>query len=278
MALLTVGRSQIEISFSEPVSNELRMVALKWISDASRAVATYLGKFPVERVKIRIRVSGGKGARGGTTYGWNGALIKITMGRASTDEDLADDWLMTHEMLHLGFPSVPQQHHWIEEGISTYVEPIARARAGLERPEALWKELVDGLPQGLPKSGDRGLDHTPTWGRTYWGGAIFCLRADVEIRKRTGNRLGLEHALRAILAAGGTIESEWPLSRAIEIGDRATGVPVLRELYDEMKATPVAVDLDRLWRELGIVPRGDRVTFDDSASRAAVRKAITTGS
>lgn len=36
---------------------------------------------------------------------------------------------MTHEMVHLAFPSVPDQHHWIEEGLATYVEPIARARA-----------------------------------------------------------------------------------------------------------------------------------------------------
>ena len=37
---------------------------------------------------------------------------------------------MTHEMVHLAFPSVAREHHWIEEGITTYVEPIARAETG----------------------------------------------------------------------------------------------------------------------------------------------------
>jgi hypothetical protein len=276
-AQVTVGRSRLDISFSEPIPHGLREAALNWITDCGKAVTAYLSRFPVERVKIRVRVRDGQGAKGGTTYGWNGALITLSMGRGSTAESFADDWLLTHEMLHLGFPSVPEQHHWIEEGISTYVEPIARCRAGLKRPEALWKELIDGLPQGLPKAGDRGLDHTPTWGRTYWGGAIFCLLADVRIRERTGNRFGLEHALRAILAAGGTIESDWPLARAIRIGDGATGVPVLSELYEEMKEQPAPVDLDGLWRRLGVTVRGGKITFDEDAPLAAVRRAITSG-
>jgi hypothetical protein len=52
--------------------------------------------------------------------------------------------------------------------------------------------------------------------------------------------------------ADGNIESEWPLERAIAIGDKATGVPVLHDLYDQMKATPVTVDLDGLWKKLGV--------------------------
>jgi predicted metalloprotease with PDZ domain len=178
-------------------------------------------------------------------------------------------------MLHLGFPNVPDRYLWIEEGLATYVEPIARCRVGLITPERVWGDLVDGLPQGEPEAGDRGLDYTHTWGRTYWGGALFCLRADVEIRRRTGNRYGLEHVLRAIHAAGGTIDQSWTLDRAIAVGDAGTGVPVLRELYNEMKAKPDKVDLPALWKQLGVVRHGQTVVFDSHAPLAAVRKAIT---
>ena len=58
--------------------------------------------------------------------------------------------------------------------------------------------MVDGMPQGLPAAGDQGLDNTHIWGRTYRGGAMFCLLADIEIRKQTGNAKGLLDALRAI--------------------------------------------------------------------------------
>src|SRR5262249_31092296 len=138
----------------------------------------------------------------------------------------------------------------------------------------IWTDMVEGMPQGLPKAGDRGLDYTHTWGRTYWGGALFCLLADVEIRKETGNRMGLEAALRGILKSGGSIEVEWPMARALQTADRAVGVPVLERMYDKMKAAPVAPDLDQLWKDLGIKYDGSGVTFDDSAPLAAVRKSI----
>jgi hypothetical protein len=170
---------------------------------------------------------------------------------------------------------VPERHHWVEEGLATYVEPIARARVGDLTPQKVWGDLVDGLPQGLPERGDRGLDSTPTWGRTYWGGALFCLLADIEIRKRTRNQKGLEDALRAILKAGGTIESDWQLLQAIDIGDNATGTPVLHELYDKMKATPVPVDLEGLWKELGVAKKDGLIRFNDSVPLAAIRRTIT---
>src|SRR3984893_16591878 len=138
--------------------------------------------------------------------------------------DFSHAWTLTHEMVHLAFPSVAEEHHWIEEGSATYIEPIARARAGDLTPEKVWGDLVEGLPQGLPESGDQGLDFTPTWGRTYWGGAMFCLLADVQIRERTGGRLGLDHALQGILSAGGNITVDWDLARTFAAGDRATGV------------------------------------------------------
>ena len=56
------------------------------------------------------------------------------------------------------------------KGLATYVESIARAQAGELGVEQVWAGFVKGMPNGLPQSGDRGLDHTHTWGRTYWGG------------------------------------------------------------------------------------------------------------
>ena len=91
------------------------------------------------------------------------------MGQHVTQADLDDDWVLSHEMIHFGFPSVEGRHHWIEVGIATYVEPIARAQVGRLTAERVWREMVDGMPQGLPAAGDQGLDNTHTRGRTSWG-------------------------------------------------------------------------------------------------------------
>ena len=155
-----------------------------------------------------------------------------------------------------------------------YVEPIARVQIGNLKARQVWFDLVRGLPQGLPEAGDRGLDFTPTWGRTYWGGALFCFLADVEIHRRTANAKGLQDALRGILEAGGTISSDWNLERALEVGDNASGVPILRELYAQMRSAPHPVDLDQLWHKLGVERQGATVILHEDAPLADVRRAI----
>lgn len=272
---MKIGGATIDVTLESATPADLHKLVLEWIATAARAVTTYYTKFPVPQVTIAVKLQDGKGVDSGRAFGWEHAHISIEVGRSTTAAGFADDWTITHEMVHLAFPSVAENHHWIEEGLATYVEPIARARAGDLLPEKVWGDMFDSMAQGLPKSGDRGLDYTHTWGRTYWGGALYCLLADIEIRKRTGNRFGLEDALRGILKAGGSIEVEWPLERALKVADQAVGVPVLEELYDRMKAKAISPDLDQLWKDLGVERRGETVVFDDAAPLAAIRRAIT---
>ena len=106
-------------------------------------------------------------------------------------------------------------------------------------------------------------------------GALFCLVAEVRIRQATGNRKGLQDALRAIQKAGGTIDNSWPVDRALELGDRATRTTVLTQLYAETKDKPAPVDLDALWQQLGVRKNGEGVLLDDAATLAGIRRAIT---
>ena len=246
-----------------------------WVQKAADAVVAYYGRYPVPRVALQIRSFDGRGVRGGQTFARHGGLIRIAVGTETIDEGLASDWMLTHEMVHLTFPSVPEEHHWIEEGIATYVEPIARIQAGQFDTQRMWFELVRDMPKGLPQSGDQGLDHTHTWGRTYWGGALFCFLADIEIRKQTQNKKGLQDALRGIMNAGGDMREDWPLERALETGDRAVGVDVLMKLYARMRDHPMQVDLDSLWKQLGIQQENGTVKFQDNAPLARIREAIT---
>ena len=271
---LEVGGASIDVSFDSNPFDLGQAALLDWVMESARAAMAYFGRFPVTHARVRLLQSSGARVSNGVSFGEPGVRCRISVGQHVTQADLNDDWVLTHEMIHFGFPSVEERHHWIEEGIATYVEPIARARVGRLTAGRVWREMVDGMPQGLPAVGDQGLDNTHTWGRTYWGGAMFCLLADIEMRKQTGNARGLQDALRAINRAGGTIEAEWPIARVIEVGDKATHGKVLVELYSQMASKPVSVDLLDLWKQLGVV-RGDRgVTFDDGAALASVRASI----
>jgi hypothetical protein len=271
---LTIPGGEIAVAFAAGSPGPDRGRILDWVKSSARAVAAYYERFPASTTRLLIVPRPGRGVSGGRTWAHRGAAIRIRIGELTTERDLQNDWVLVHEMTHLAFPSLPEQHNWLEEGLATYVEPIARAQVGLLSAEKVWAALVQGLPKGLPSSGDRGLDHTPTWGRTYWGGALYCLLADLEIRRRTENRRGLQHALRAILAAG-NMETASELAPLLEIGDRAVGVPVLTELYERMKDEPAPVDLSAIWRRLGVQPDGRTVRFIDDAPEAAIRSAIT---
>lgn len=248
-----------------------------WAGSAARAIAAYFGRFPMPGALVLIAVSRGRWVGSGRTLSGGGGTVFVRVGERAPAEAYRDDWVLVHEMVHLSFPSCARAQDWAEEGLATYVEPFARVRAGLLSEEQAWAGLVEGLPNGLPRPDDRGLDHTPTWGRIYWGGALFWFLADIEIHKRTNNRLGLEHALRGINAAGGTNDARWPLEEVIRVGDAATGVPVLAELYAAMSASPHPVDLAALMKSLGVEVSRGRAHFDDKAPLAEVRRAITHG-
>ena len=274
---ILIGNSRIDVATEEGTLHAPKEDLMKWVQWSAEAVAGYYGRFPVPHTNLRIIPTSGAGVRGGRTWGDRGSHIAIHVGADTTWSDFADDWMLPHEMIHLAFPDVADNHHWIEEGISVYVEPFARVRARHMDVNQMWFEVVRDMPKGLPGPGDQGLDHTHTWGRTYWGGALFCLLADIEIHQKTENKKGLQDALRGILDAGGNISQDWDLQKALEVGDQATGVSVLMPLYEKMKDQPHPVDLPAIWAQLGIERQGDTVRFLDSAPLAKTREAITWG-
>jgi hypothetical protein len=244
-----------------------------WAAHSARTMARFLGCFPLQRVALLVVPARGDRVRHGETMGDGGASVVVEVGEQADAATLESDWVLPHEMAHLAVPSVSRPHHWLEEGLAVYVQPIARARAGELRPEQVWHEFAVGMAKGA--RGDHGLDGTPDWARTYWGGATFCLVADLEIRRRTGNRLGLEDALRGVLAQGGSIAQIWDFDRLLETADASVGASVLRPLHDEMTRSTWSVDLPALLKELGVVVEADEVQLVDDAPLAAMRRAIT---
>ncbi len=275
------GGANIQIDFA-PGSLEIsREQVVNWIDTAARAVSEYYGRFPVPRDRVLvIPVPDRRGVLSGTTWGnVDGfpAFSRMRLGQHTTAQDLVADWTMTHEFVHTALPSLSPNHHWLEEGLATYVEPIARAQLGTLTPQFVWKETVQGMPQGEPQPGEQGLDNTHTWASTYWGGALFCMMADIAIREKTGNRKGLQDGLRGILAAGGSIAVDWPIAKVITVADQATGTRVLADLYKKMgQSASAPTDLDSLWNRLGISLQNGEVVFNDHAPLAPIREAITT--
>jgi hypothetical protein len=274
---ITIGNASIQLDLGNGNLDLPHDAIVVWVRRAAEAVAKYYGRFPVPTARILVLPSSGSGVHNGTTWGNVGgspAFTRIRVGEHTNSDQLRDDWMMTHELIHTALPSLPEENHWFEEGTAVYVEPIARVQSGQLDQQLVWADMIRNMPQGNPRDDDRGLDRTPTWARTYWGGAGFCLLADVELRKQTHNRKGLQQALQAINAAGGNIAHEWPIERTLVIADKATDTEVLSTLYKKMSNNPVPIDFDNLWLQLGVSPTGSTATFNPKAPLAAIRQAI----
>src|ERR1700726_3466712 len=54
---------------------------LDWVRTSARAVATYYGRFPVKSLKLLLVPVDGSRVRGGTTWGYRGAAIRVLLGQ-----------------------------------------------------------------------------------------------------------------------------------------------------------------------------------------------------
>jgi len=271
---LRAGDSVLQLEFDRGTFSAGDAEILEWVRRSADIVSRYYIRFPARRAAIRLAPQPGEGVHGGKSFANPNAYIRVQLGREVSAAELRTDWVLVHEMTHLALPDTGETHAWLSEGVATYVEGIARVHAGNRSEADVWAEEMRSMPRGLPEPGDRGLDHTHTWGRTYWGGAMFCLLADVDIRRRTELRFGLQHALRAILSESGGLAADWPIERVLRTGDAAVGTRTLEDLYAQMRDKPVTPDLVALWRELGVLPAGNSVKLVDDAALAPVRHAI----
>lgn len=275
---LEIGDSRM-VLYAELKAFELGEQAIvEWVQNSAQIVADYYGSFPVAEVGLVLDNYNGSGVRTGRAYGQPVLQIIVEIGNFVTQQQLAKDWILVHELIHLSFPDIPDKHHWFEEGLPTYIESIARVQAGDLDERYVWKGFMKGMPKGLPLAGDRGLDNTPSWGRTYWGGALFCFVADMEIRQQTQYKMGLQDAMRAVMNSGLTLDKTASMDEVIEIADKKTGTTVMRDLYERMKDTPEHVNLNVIWDELGIIydDKTGVVSIDDAAPLSKIRKSIVT--
>jgi hypothetical protein len=271
---ITVGATAVSVEFPETPFAAGAESLLAWIRRSMNIVSGYYGRFPTSTLRIKLVAEDGGGVHTGTTWGREGGLIRLKAGRDVTDTQMMNDWVLVHEMTHLALPDVGEAHAWLSEGLAVYIEGVERVQAGNRSEEDVFAEELRSMPRGLPEAGDQGLDHTHTWGRTYWGGAMFCLLADVAIHRQTSNRLGLQDAMRAVLKRSGGLSSHWSIERTFQTADLATGTHVLEQLYAQMKDQPVTPDLSGLWAQLGVHGDGSNVSLTDDAPLADVRKAI----
>jgi hypothetical protein len=253
-----------------------RKSLLDWIGRMAGAAAGFWHGFPAPGMPIFVVPRAGhSGVPFGRVMSGGGVSMALYVGEHATPAELDNDWVLIHELVHTGSPFV-RGAPWFSEGLATYFEPLIRARAGLQTPEAMWTEFMTHMPRaetvmaaaGLARGGFRG------W---YYGGALLMLLTDVRMREASGGDIGLENCLRRIRRDVGNFSRTLNVHTMISMCDAAVGGHVLRDAVRVHAYNAGPVDLGTLWGQLGLRLEGGHLTYDDSAPLAGIRKALVRG-
>ena len=108
---LRIGGATLQVDFAAGTFDLGDDAILRHVQTAAEAVSAYYGRFPVARARVLIiPVEGRAGVLQGTTWGDMGgwpAFTRMRIGEHTTQADLNDDWMMTHELVHTAFPRCP---------------------------------------------------------------------------------------------------------------------------------------------------------------------------
>ena len=251
----------------------------RWVADAARGVASFYERPPEPRtLVVLVPVPDKHGVPFGKMLPESGPGVIVFIGEHTAAAELHADWVLVHELFHAGTPSYLGEGKWYDEGLATYFEPLIRTRLGWRTEADLWAEFLRDMPRGLDALTRRGLASPVGYSDIYWGGGLLCLLADLEMRRTTSGAKGLEDGVRAVLAAGGYSSEVWTLARATEVTDAALGTPLLARLQREHLEHGSPVDLDAVFRELGVsIGKNGGIALDARPPAAALRHALVYG-
>lgn len=246
-----------------------------WIEDAAHVTVPLFGRFPVDRSTLFVVPAQGEDeVVFGKVLSLAGASIVLVVGDRMPASARRSDWVLVHELFHLGFPTFRGEGRWLGEGLATYYEPILRARAGWTTEAEVFRQFARNMPRGQPAhiAPNAGLSARDDLDTIYWGGALFCLAADVRIREETRGRKSLDDVLRVALARGGDATRVWSLQEVVALADDVTGTSVVSDMYERYAARGERIDIDALMSSLGVAADGRDA--DDSRPLAWVRRSI----
>jgi hypothetical protein len=253
--------------------------ALAWVKNAAACVAQLYRGFPAQATVFVLPVKGADEVVFGRVMSLAGGSVALLFGAETRPESEHTQWVVVHELSHLGTASFMGEAHWLEEGLATYYEPILRERAGWIGEADLWKHFVSQMPRGEPQPDEPpSLEERDDIDSTYWGGALFAMLADLRIRSATQGRKSLDDAMRAVHDRLGDATHSTTLRDFVQVADEATGTRAMADVVAHFATAGEPVDLARTWQDLGIVPQPDgSVQLRDDAPLAATRRAMATG-
>ena len=264
-AEILVPGGVLEVRFSEPIADDRANEFTDWLSHVAGSVSDVYGRFPEERV--RIRLDGGKrfnwGDDGAVSFGRvtrnNGVGIDLYVNLDSPIEAFYADWTATHEFAHLLMPRLNDRHRWLSEGFASYYQNVIMSRAGQYTPAMALEKLTAGFARGRasrpdlsPNAAARAGMRTARY-KIYWSGAALFLLADVQLRQRSGGIESLDTVLDRFQDCCLPSARRWSGTELLQRFDELIDEPVFMPLYREHADEPGFPDVTAALSEQDII-------------------------
>ncbi len=264
MSRIHVGGDTLDVTALEGLSSDDRAAVDRWVRVQANAAAAMAGTMPRRRVQVVVLPSGASSepVRFGSMTRGGGASVGLLIGQgrggAKLDEAaLTRDWVLVHELSHLFHPFIAREDAWLSEGIATYYQEVLRVRAGLHSPHDAYRRLLEGSEKGRALSlsvrdAAASMYETHIFAPVYWAGATYAFMADVELRKASGGKRGLDEVIAELTRCCSRAARPWTAAETIARLDAIAGTPVFSALEARHIANAPFPELSSLYAELGI--------------------------
>lgn len=263
-----------------------RAKLLRWMQHALAAASSAHGELPLPQAQVVLRpvaLRGGRAVGFGQSLRGQGNAVHIQVDPKATPDQLDADWTAVHEFAHWAHPYLGDDGAWLAEGLASYWQNTLRARAGLLTPLAAWQQLDAGFARGRGASNDQlslaqlssAMQRERAYYAVYWSGAAYWLQLDVDLRKTSGGRFGIEEALRRFRACCLLQRRAWAPREFVAKLDSLMHSDLFLRRYDAYSARRGFPPLQTIYAQLGLQRSADgAVQLRDDAADVAIRRAI----
>ena len=297
------GKQRADVTIDARFGAERQQALGLWVRDSLDAVGQVYGAWPLDRIRVELRALGvasglpwlqsmvhstealdavpwGEVMRA-ERPGEPPTVLLVVNPRSDIDAIVAD-WVAYHELSHLLLP-YRSGARWFVEGLATYYQNVAQARAGQLSERQMWQKLRDGFERGRndnrwPKDKlwvvDEEVSRRHAYMRVYWTGTLYWLGLDVALRRAaSGKQRSLDDALAGLRACcQGQRMHAWRIAERL---DALTKKPWFTQRFDRIIESLGIPAYDPLLASIGVRADADgRVSLDDDAPHAALRADI----
>lgn len=302
--LIKFSDQSIQVEYTAALNKQQRHETFVWLQQVADALRTVYGKWPKDRINIRVKTSDSKDSAvpwGEVTRGTPDEVLLVINPDAGF-EQITSDWTAFHELSHLLIPYQGYGDLWFSEGLATYYQNIIQSRAGLMSEQTMWNKIASGFERGHQQNNLSTLDLEQissdmrkyrNFMRVHWSGVHYWLSADIKLRQLSQNNVTLDSVLKALknccydrsMSASAIAEKLDELANANldqpnleQQGNNKTLIKIFKPAFETYKASHAMPDYAPVLASLGVSYNShDSVVLSQDAPNAEIRKRIFTG-